>query len=117
MAGQRQGWSCLHRPDIVRTFTASFDVVVWEPDVGATVIMANPIYLQLYTLRDDAAADLHSTFVAVAEAVYAGFAVAGWYDLKPSAFLSAFSAWALYVLGPPSASADLFAYVSGANRS
>ena len=24
--------------------------------MGATVIMANPIYLQLYTLRDDAAA-------------------------------------------------------------
>ncbi len=77
MSVQRQGWSRFHLPDIVRTSTASFDVVVWEPDVGATVIMANPIYLQLYTLRDDAAADLHVTLDAVAEAGYAGVELAG----------------------------------------
>lgn len=82
--------------------------------MGTTVIMANPIYLQLYTLRDDAAADLHATLDAVAEAGYAGVELAGLYDLTPSALKAEFDARGLKVIGAHSGYADLLADVPAA---
>ena len=71
--------------------------------------MANPIYLQLYTLRDDAAVNLHATLDAVAEAGYAGVELAGLYDLTPAALKAELDARGLTVIGAHSGYADLLA--------
>ena len=76
--------------------------------------MANPIYLQLYTLRDDAAANLHATLDAVAAAGYAGVELAGLYDLTPEALKAEFDARGLKVIGAHSGYADLLADVPAA---
>lgn len=76
--------------------------------------MANPIYLQLYTLRDDAAADLHATLDAVAAAGYAGVELAGLYGLTPAELKAEFDARGLKVIGAHSGYADLLADVPAA---
>jgi len=82
--------------------------------LGAITTMANPIYLQLYTLRDDAAVNLHATLDAVAEAGYAGVELAGLYDLTPAALKAELDARSLTVIGAHSGYADLLADVPAA---